>query len=344
MADDADILVEVDGVHLAQLAAAGNGLEDGHSHGNLDVALDRAGNALLDQHREGGNQHGIQHARLALCKAVIVGGHEGNLLVLDPLLKGNHVLGHIPDLFNRAAALNVEGVQNILRLGADGIFIGDVVSDGPHLLPVELLGVQPHTVVEVRLVDVEVHHAGIRAANLGQVRIAEAAAHLRGAAPVLNLGLYGGVTAFDHTGDDRMALACTLEVSDHLAHSAAGVEFAQPGGDVGVGVVGCLLLLDVDQHNGHIQIAHGGQHIIRGSVGQQLQNDKVNIRGAELIARGHGLLLGGDDAAINDFHGVRQGLFEGGILALKLRHQRGELRQIRAQRNGKHANAGFGFD
>ena len=30
MADDADVLIEVDGVHLGQLAGAGDGLEDGH--------------------------------------------------------------------------------------------------------------------------------------------------------------------------------------------------------------------------------------------------------------------------------------------------------------------------
>ena len=35
--------------------------------------------------------------------------------------------------------------------------------------------------------------------------------------------------------------------------------------------------------------------------------------------------------------------FEGGVLALKLGDQRGELRQVSAQRNGEHANAGFGF-
>ena len=80
------------------------------------------------------------------------------------------------------------------------------------------------------------------------------------------------------------------------------------------------------------------------AAGQQLQNDKVNVGGAELIARGHGLLLGGNDAAVDDLDGVGQRLFEGGVLALKLGDQRGELRQVSAQRNGEHANAGFGFD
>ena len=344
MADDADVLIEVDGVHLAQLAAARNGLEDGHGHGDLDVALDGAGRALLDEHRERRDQHRVQLTGHALGKAVVVAGDEGDLLVPDPLLKCDNVAGHIPDLLHRAAALNIEGVQNVLRLGADGILVGDVVGDGPHLLPVKLLGVEPHAVVQVRLIDVQIHHAGVRAADLRKVRITEAAAHLRGPAPVVDFGLHGGVTALDNAGDDGVALAGALQISDHLADSAAGVQLAQPGGGVGVGVVGGLLLLHVDEDDGHVEVAHGGQHIVRGSVGQQLQNDKVNVGGAELIARGHGLLLGGDDAAVDDIDGVGQRLFEGGVLALKLGDQRGELRQVSAQRNGEHANAGFGFD
>ena len=344
VADDADVLVEVNGVHLAQLAAAGDRLEDGHSHRHLDVALDCTGNALLDQHRECGDQHRIQHTRLALRKAVIVAGHKGNLLVLDPLLKRDHIAGHIPDLLDGAAALNVKGIQNILCLGANGVFIGDIVGNGPHLLPVELLGVEPHTVVQVCLVNVQIHHAGVGAADLGQVRIAEAAAHLRSLAPVVDLGRDNGVAALDHTGDDGMALAGALQIRDHLANGTAGVQLAQPCRDVGVGVVGRFLLLDIDQHDRHIQIAHCRQHIIRGSVGQQLQDDQINISSAELIACCHRLLLGRNNAAVNDLNAVGQRLFEGGVLALKLRHQRGELRQISAQRNSKHANAGFGFN
>ena len=344
VADDADVLIEVDGVHLAQLAAARNGLEDGHGHRDLDVALDGAGRALLDEHRERGDQHRVQLTGHALGEAVVVAGDEGDLLVPDPLLKCDNVAGHIPDLLHRAAALNIEGVQNVLRLGTDGVLVGDVVGDGPHLLPVKLLGVEPHTVVQVRLIDVQIHHTGVRAADLRKVRITEAAAHLRGLAPVVDFGLHGGVTALDNAGDDGVALTGALQISDHLADSAAGVQLTQPGGGVGVGVVGGLLLLHVDEDDGHVEVAHGGQHIVRGSVGQQLQNDKVNVGGAELIARGHGLLLGGDDAAVDDLDGVGQRLFEGGVLALKLGDQRGELRQVSAQRNGEHANAGFGFD
>ena len=179
---------------------------------------------------------------------------------------------------------------------------------------------------------------------MGEVCIAEAAAHLSGTAPIFNLSLHGGVTALDHTGDDGMALAGALQIRDHLTDGTAGVQLTQPCRDVGVGVVGRFLLLDIDQHDRHIQIAHCRQHIIRSSVGQQLQNNQINIGSAELIACCHRLLLGRDDTAVNDLNGVGQRLFEGGVLALKLRHQRGELRQISAQRNSKHANAGLGFN
>ena len=159
--DDANVLVKVNGVHFGQLAGAGNGLENAHSHGDLDIALHSAGGALLNQHGEGGNQHGVQLSGDALSEAVVVGGYESDLLILDPLLEGHNIASHIPDGLHRGAALDVEGVQDILRLGADGSLVGDVVSNGPHLFPVELLGVQLHPVVEVGFVDVQIHHAGV---------------------------------------------------------------------------------------------------------------------------------------------------------------------------------------
>ena len=342
--DDADILVKVDGVHLAQLAAACDGLEDAHGHGHLDVALHGTGHALLDEHGEGRDQHTVQHTGLALCKAVIVGSDEGNLLILDPLLKGHDILCHVPDLFNGAATLDVESVQNILCLSADGVFIGDVVSDGPHLLPVELLGVEEHPVVQVGFVNVQVHHAGIRTTNLCQIGVAEAAAHLCGTAPVLDLSLHLRVAALDHAGDNGVTLASALQVGHHLADCTAGVQLAQPSGSVRIGVVRGFLLLDVHENHGHVQVAHSGQHIVRSSVGQQLQNDQINVSGAELVACGHGQFLGGDDAAINDFYAVGDGLFEVGVLLLKFGYEGRELGQIGSQSNGEHANTGFGFN
>ena len=198
--------------------------------------------------------------------------------------------------------------------------------------------------VEVGLVDVQVHHAGVGPADLGQVQIAEAAADLRGAAPVLQLRLHLGVAPFDDAGDDGVALAGPLQVGHHLAHRAAGVQLAQPGGGVGVGVVGRALFLHVDQHHRHVQVPHGGQHIVAGGVGQKLQDDQVHVRGAELVPRGHGQLFGGDDAPVDQLDRRGDGLFEGCVLPLELGDQAGELGQIGPQRNGKDAHTGFGVD
>ena len=344
MADDADVLVEVDGVQLGELAGAGDGLENGHGHGHLDVALHGAGHALFDEHGEGGDEHGVQHTGLALGEAVVVGGDEAQLLLFHPGLKGHQVAGHVPDLLHGAAALDVEGVQNVLGLLADGGLVGDIVGDGPHFLPIELLGVQPHAVVQVGLVDVQVHHAGIGAANLGQVQVPEAAAHLGGFAPVLYLGLHNGVTALHHTGDDGMALSGALQVGHHLPHGAAGVQLAQPLGGVGVLVVRGAELLDVHQHHGHVQIPDGGEHIVGGGVGEQLEDDQIHVGGAELVPGLLGQLLGGDDAAVDELHGIGNHGLKGLVLGLELRHQRGELGQIGPQGNGEHAHAGFCFN
>ena len=111
--------------------------------------------------------------------------------------------------------------------------------------------------VEVGFVDIEVHHAGVGTAYLGDVGITETTTHLGGTAPVLDLSLYLRIATFNHTCNHGVALAGTLKVGYHLAHCTAGVEFAKPGGNVGMFVVGRLLLLHVDENNRHVKVAYG---------------------------------------------------------------------------------------
>ncbi len=270
--------------------------------------------------------------------------HKAELLVAHPLLEGHDVFRHIPYLLDRAAALNVKGIEDLLGLGADRVLVGNIIGDRPHLFPVELLGVQPHAVVKVGLVDIKVHHAGVGAADLGQIRVAEAAAHLCGAAPVGDLAVDLTVPALDDAGDDGVALAGTLKVGDHLAHGAAGVQRAEPGGRVGVGIVRRFFLLQIDEHDRDVEVAHGGQHVIGGGIGQQLQDHEIHVGGAELVARGHRELLGRDKAAVDQFDRIGDALFKVLILALKFRHEGGKLGQIGAERDGENADACFGVD
>ena len=234
--DDADVGREINRVHLTQLTRTADGLQYRHCHRHFDVALYGAGGVLFDEHGERRNKHRVQFAGYALCKAVVVRSDETQLLVFHPLLERHYVFRHIPYFIYRAAAFNLERIEYILCLRADSRLVGHMVGDSPHLLPVELLGIEPHTVVEVRLVDIQVHHTGIGTTDLGDVRIAETAAHLCGAAPVFYLALYLGVFALQ-TGDDGMTLARTLQVGYHLAHCAAGVQFTQPCGCIRVLVV-----------------------------------------------------------------------------------------------------------
>ena len=126
--------------------------------------------------------------------------------------------------------------------------------------------------VEVGLIDIQVHHARVGPANLGKVGVPEAPPHLGGFAPLRNLRLGVGVAPLHHPGDHRVALACPLQIGYHLAHSPAGVKFAQPGGGIGIGVVRSFLFLQVHQHHRYVQIPHSGQHVVAGGIGQELQN------------------------------------------------------------------------
>ena len=109
VSDDADILGEVDRIHLSQRSCARDGLQNTHGHSHLHITLNGTGCMLLDKHRESRNQHRVELACHALCKAIVVRGYHTEFLVLHPLLEGNDILRHIPNLLNGATTLNVEG-------------------------------------------------------------------------------------------------------------------------------------------------------------------------------------------------------------------------------------------
>ena len=141
--------------------------------------------------------------------------------------------------------------------------------------------------IEVGLVDIEVHHARIRATNLCDVGIAEAATYLCSTTPVLNFSLNAWVTTLYDASDDSRALAGTIQVGHHFANGSAGIQLAQPCRNVGLGIVGSQLLLQVHDNDGNVEVANGRQHVIRCAVGQHLQDDEVNIGSTELVAGSH---------------------------------------------------------
>ena len=328
MSDDADIIVKVDGVHLRQLTGSRDRLQDTHGHGYLHIALYRASRSLLDQHGECRDQHAVQNAGFSLCKSVIMGSDQAQMLVLNPLLKGYDILGHLPYFLDAAAALDIEGVQNLLRLGMNRLLIRDVISDRPHLFPVKLLGIQEHSIIQVGLIDIQIHHTRIRTANLRDIGITESSSYLRGTAPVLDLCLYARIAALDNTRDYGMSLARSLQVGNSLAHSAAGVTLAQPGRDIGMIIIQRLQLLHIDQNYRNIQIPNSRKHIVRSGIGQHLQKYQVNIRRAELVSGNHCLLLGRHHSSVDNLNGIRDRFLERSVLRLKFRYQRRELRKI----------------
>ncbi|CDD75532.1 unknown [Cryptobacterium sp. CAG:338] len=153
-------------------------------------------------------------------------GNQAQLFVAYPLFEGQHIAGHLADAFFFVVAFDLEGVVDVGDLCSNRLFIVYVISNNPHALPVELLRVYAHTVIEVGLVDVEVHHARIRPANLSDIGIAEAAAYLCGTTPVFNLGSSLRVATFDDARDYGMALAGAVEVGNHFAYGSACIASA----------------------------------------------------------------------------------------------------------------------
>ena len=195
--------------------------------------------------------------------------------------------------------------------------------------------------VKVGLVDIQIHHAGVRAADLGQVCIPEAAADLGCTAPVLNFGLGNRIASLDDAGYHCMVLSRALKVSHHLTDGAAGIEFAEPGCRIRVGVVRSFLLLQVHEHHRHVQVAYGREHVVGSRICEQLQDHEIHIRRTEFVTGCHSQFLGCHKTSVDQFHTVRDHALEIGILALEFRHKRRKLRQISAERNRKNTNPCF---
>lgn len=138
-----------------------------------------------------------------------------------------------------------------------------------------------------------------------------------------------------------MTLAVAVEIGRHLADCPAGIERAEPCGDVRMLIVQCLFLLHVDQNHWHIEILDGGKHIVGRRVRQQLQDDEIHIGRAELLARRLRLLLRRDESAVDELHRAGERLLERLILPPELRNELRELRQICPECNGENATFAF---
>ena len=270
-----------------------------------------------------------------------MGCHQSQLLVLYPLLKGHHVSGHLPDLFHRCAAFYVKGIQYILSLCPDGRLVVYIIGYGPDLFPVKLLCIQMHPVVEVGLVDIEIHHSRIGSSYLGDIRIPEAAAYLSRPAPFLDLLCYPGISSLDDSGYHGMSLAEALEIRHHLSHGSAGIGLSQPLCGARVIVIESLELLYIYEDNGYVQILDCRKHIIGGSIGKKLHEHQVHVSGPELVPCCLGLFLRCDKPAVDNLNGIREGCLEIGILFVKFRYKRGKLRQICAQSYRKYPDLCF---
>ena len=93
-----------------------------------------------------------------------------------------------------------------------------MICDGPHFLPVKLLGIQTHTVVKIGLINVEIHHARIRSADLCNIGITESSSYLRCTTPLINLLCHICIAAFYHACNNSMSLSGTLQICYHLTN------------------------------------------------------------------------------------------------------------------------------
>ncbi len=137
--------------------------------------------------------------------------------------------------------------------------------------------------IQICLIDIEIHHARIRSADLGKIGITETSSDLGGPAPFLDLFCDFGIAAFHNTGDHSTALAGTVEVCDHLTDCTAGIELTQPCRIVCMFIIRSFLLLHIDQNYRYIEISYCRKHVVASRICQQLHDHEVYIGCTEFI-------------------------------------------------------------
>ena len=243
-----------------------------------------------------------------------MGSNHAEMLIFYPFLECNNVFRHIPYFFDRAAILNIKSIKNILCFCTDCLFICDIVSDRPHFFPVKLFGVQEHSVIQVCLIDVKIHHTRIRSSDLSDIGIAESSSYLCSLAPVFDFCLNSRISALNYTCNNSMSLACSFQIGNCFTYSAACISFAKPCSDICVIIIQCFKLLNVHKNNRNIKITDCWKHVVGGSVGQHLEKYQINICCTELISGFHSLLLCGNHSAVNNLYGIWKSFFECCIL------------------------------
>ena len=247
--------------------------------------------------------------------------NHAEVLIFYPFFKCYNVFCHIPYFFDCAAIFDIECIKNILSFCADCFFICDIISDSPHFFPVKLFCVQEHSVVQVCLIDVKVHHTRIWSSDLSYVSITESSSDLSSFTPVFDLSLYSRISTFYDTCDNSMSLACSFKVSNSFTNSTAGISFTKPCSDICVIVIQCFQFLNVNQNNWHIQITDCRKHIVRCSISQHLKENDVYVSCTEFVSGFHRLLFCCYHSSVNDLYCIWKCLLECLILSFKLRYQ-----------------------
>ena len=216
-----------------------------------------------------------------------MGSNHTEVLGFYPFLECYNIFCHIPYFFDCAATFDIKSIQNILCFCTNCFFVCDIISNSPHFFPVKLFGIQEHSVIQVGLINVQIHHTRIRSSDLSNVSITKSSSYLSCLAPVFDLSLNSRIAAFYNTCDNSMSLAGSFKVSNSFSNSTTCITFAQPCCDICVIIIQCFQFLNVYQNNRNIKITNCRKHIVRCSISQHLKEYKVNISCTEFVSCFH---------------------------------------------------------
>ena len=107
-----------------------------------------------------------------------------------------------------------------------------------------------HSSVKIGFIDIEIHHARIWSSDLSNVGIAESPSGLGCTAPLFQLCLNAGISAFHHPGNHSVPFSIPLKIRNHFAYSAASITFTQPGSDIRMVIIQSFQFLEVTRTTG----------------------------------------------------------------------------------------------
>ncbi len=343
MAHQHHVVVVVDGVVLGEAAAGPEQVEDLHRLRVLDLVL--AG----DRHAAGGEQRAAEDDRGDEVFVRMTGdrveevGERAEASALHQVVERQRGACGPRQFGVGAAVRDLEHLSELRHARGDRV-AGEVAAQRVEFVGLHVLDVAAEGRELRGEVALNVEHAVVGVAHHAEPVVRHAVGDAGGVDPVVHLAPALGVVlqrAADLVEGDAAALEDVGDLG-HRAGGAGGQPLAGHRGAVAHRVEGRVvdgpLGLEVQHDDRHARPPHDRQHRVRERVGGDVQEDQVDVGGAEVVAGVERSLGRVDEAEVHDLHArAAELLLDAAEVAAEAFFQPVELGPVGLQSDAKEA-------